>query len=80
LYRQREHKDNTKVYKPPYLILGMARYREVKKYAGMLVIKLSPADEKDLNLKLGDLIDIEDAVVKTSISKSMAKQLKVKTK
>jgi hypothetical protein len=58
----------------------MARYREVKKYAGMLVIKLSPADEKDLNLTLGDLIDIEDAVIKTSISKDLAKKLKVKTK
>jgi len=58
----------------------MARYREVKKYAGMMVIKLSPKDMEDLNLKVGDLIDIEDAVVKTSISKSMAKQLKVKTK
>jgi hypothetical protein len=58
----------------------MARYREVKKYAGMMVIKLLPKDMEDLNLKVGDLIDIEDAVVRTSISKHTAKQLKVKTK
>jgi hypothetical protein len=56
----------------------MARYREVKRYAGMLVIKLTSTDEKDLNLKVGDLIDIEDAVRKTSISKDLAKKLKVK--
>jgi hypothetical protein len=58
----------------------MARYREVKRYAGMLVIKLTSTDEKDLNLKVGDLIDIEDAVRKTSISKDTAKLLKVKKK
>jgi hypothetical protein len=56
------------------------RYREVKKYAGMMVIKLLPKDLDDLNLKVGDLVDIEDAVVKTSISKDLAKKLKVKTK
>jgi hypothetical protein len=56
------------------------RYRELKKYGNTFVITLLPKDIQDLNLKLGDLIDIEDAVVKTSISKSMAKQLKVKTK
>lgn len=46
----------------------------------MLVIKLTSTDEKDLNLKVGDLIDIEDAVRKTSISKDTAKLLKVKKK
>ena len=45
-----------------------------------MVIKLLPKDMEDLNLKVGDLIDIEDAVVKTSISKDLAKKLKVKTK
>jgi hypothetical protein len=58
----------------------MARYRAIKRYAGMLVIKLTSTDEKDLNLKVGDLIDIEDAVRKTSISKDNAKLLKVKRK
>jgi anaerobic selenocysteine-containing dehydrogenase len=56
----------------------MARYRQYGIIAGMHVIKLTPQDAKDLNLKVGDLIDIEDAVRKTSISKDMAKTLKVK--
>ena len=38
----------------------MARNREVKRYAGMLVIKLNPADEGDLGLTEGTLVDIED--------------------
>ena len=56
------------------------RYREIKQWGNSLVIVLNPADRQDLNLKVGDLIDIEDAVRKTSISKGTAKDLKVKTK
>jgi len=54
----------------------MARYREVKRYAGMLVIKLNPADEKDLNIKVGDFVDIEDAVYHKSIPKELKKTFK----
>jgi len=57
----------------------MTRYRTIKNYpTSGWVIRLSQQDVKDLNLKDGDLIDIEDAVRKTSISKDMAKTLKVK--
>jgi uncharacterized membrane protein (UPF0127 family) len=56
------------------------RYRKVNLYGNRFVIELMQVDIQDLNLKVGDLIDIEDAVRKTSISKDTAKQLKVKTK
>jgi len=56
------------------------RYRRVNLYGKRYVIELMQTDIQDLNLKVGDLIDIEDAVVKTSISKDLAKKLKVKTK
>ena len=56
------------------------RYRKVNLYGNRFVIELMKSDMEDLNLKVGDLIDIEDAVRKTSISKDTAKQLKVKTK
>lgn len=55
------------------------RYRKIRRWGNSLVIVLKPTDESDLNLKVGDLIDIEDAVVKTSISEDMAKKLKVTT-
>lgn len=58
----------------------MTRYRRVEQYAGMFVIKLLPIDMKDLNLKIGDIVDIEDAVNKSSISSDLSKKLKVKTK
>ena len=54
------------------------RYRKVNLYGNRFVIELMQVDIQDLNLKVGDLIDIEDAVRKTSISKDMAKTLKVK--
>lgn len=54
----------------------MTRYREVKKYGNAFMIALKPQDMLDLNLKLGDLVDIEDAVKHKSISKSMNKILK----
>lgn len=55
------------------------RYRKIRRWGNSLVIVLKPSDELDLNLKVGDLIDIEDAIVKTSISEDMAKKLKVTT-
>ena len=56
----------------------MARYRQVKKYGNSWVISLTPNDIKDLNIKEGDEVDIEDAVCKTSISGEMKKTLGVK--
>ena len=57
------------------------RYRIVKNYpTSGWFIRLKQQDIDDLNLKDGDFIDIEDAVRKTSISKDMAKRLKVKVK
>ncbi len=59
----------------------MARYRTIRNYpTSGWVIRLKQSDIDDLNLKDGDLIDIEDAVRKTSISKDTAKLLKVKRK
>jgi hypothetical protein len=54
------------------------RFREYGIIAGMHVIKLKPSDIEDLNLKVGDMIDIEDAIKKTSISKDLKKRLKIK--
>lgn len=47
----------------------MVRHREVKRYAGMLVIKLNPADENDLKLFEGTIVDIEDIVIKRKAKK-----------
>jgi uncharacterized membrane protein (UPF0127 family) len=54
------------------------RYRRVNKYGNRYVIELMQVDIEDLNLKVGDMIDIEDAVKKTSISKENKKRLKTK--
>ena len=51
----------------------MARYREVKKWGNSLVIVLQVLDIKDLNIKEGDLIDIEDAVRTKSVPKELKK-------
>jgi antitoxin component of MazEF toxin-antitoxin module len=48
------------------------RYRKVRRWGNSMVIALKPVDEQDLNLKVGDLIDIEDAVRKTSIPEELA--------
>ena len=45
------------------------RYRKINLYGKRYVIELMQVDIEDLNLKIGDMIDIEDAVRKTSISK-----------
>jgi antitoxin component of MazEF toxin-antitoxin module len=54
------------------------RYRAIRKWGNSLVIVLRPSDEMDLNLKVGDMIDIEDAVIKSSISKENKKRLNIK--
>lgn len=43
------------------------RYRKVNLYGNRYVIELMQVDIEDLNLKVGDMIDIEDAVRRTSI-------------
>ena len=54
------------------------RFRRVNKYGNRYVIELMKSDIEDLNLKVGDMIDIEDAIKKTSISKENKKRLKIK--
>ena len=54
------------------------RYRRINKYGNRFVIELMKTDIEDLNLKVGDMIDLEDAVKKTSISKELKKRLKIK--
>jgi antitoxin component of MazEF toxin-antitoxin module len=49
----------------------MARYRPIKKYGNAFVIALKPQDVQDLNLKLGDMVDIEDAVNNKSLSQEV---------
>ena len=54
------------------------RYRKINLYGNRYVVELMKQDIEDLNLKVGDMIDIEDAVKKTSISKENKKRLKIK--
>lgn len=42
----------------------MVRYREIKKYGDTWIIKLEPIDAKDFEIKVGDMVDIENAVIK----------------
>jgi len=42
----------------------MARYRLITKYGSSFVIRLHPHDMEDLKLSRGDLVDIEDIVIK----------------
>jgi len=49
----------------------MVRYRQLKKYGNTWVIPLTVKDVEDLNLKAGDLIDIEDAVKKKSVPEEL---------
>lgn len=53
------------------------RYRRVNKYGNRYVIELMQVDIEDLNLKVGDMIDVEDAIKRTSISKENKKRLKI---
>jgi hypothetical protein len=47
------------------------RYRKVNFVGGRYVVELMKTDIEDLNLKVNDEIDIEDAVRKTSLSESV---------
>lgn len=38
------------------------RSRRITKYGGSYVIKLIPEDLKDLDLKIGDIVDIDEIV------------------
>jgi len=40
----------------------MKKIREIKKYSGVWVIKLTPTDAQDLQLKEGDFVDISNVV------------------
>lgn len=66
---------NRNIYKYPFLKKGMVRYRQVKKWGNSLIILLQSIDIKDLNVKEGDWIDIEEAI----IYKSIPQELKSKT-
>jgi|GEM_PF-6694803 hypothetical protein len=44
--------------------------RTIKKYAGMLVIKLFPKDAEDFGFKVGDKVDISDMII---INKSLTR-------
>ena len=46
----------------------MARPREIKNWAGTLVIRLTKSDKEDLGINEGDVFDIED-IVKLRIKK-----------
>ena len=54
------------------------RYRKVNKYGNRYVIELMQVDISDLNLQIGDYVEIENAVRKTSIPSEIKKVLKVK--
>jgi hypothetical protein len=51
---QKKHK----VFKENTLGNSMKKLRPIKKYSGVWMIKLTPIDAQDLQLKEGDLIDI----------------------
>ena len=46
----------------------MVRLREVKRYGTTWIIKLEPMDLKDLGLKEGDMVDIEDTIIKSKLN------------
>lgn len=67
-----------KIYKANSFIVFMAtRYRKVNLYGNRYVIELMQVDIEDLNLNVGDMIDIEDAVRRTSIDQVSFNKLKV---
>jgi antitoxin component of MazEF toxin-antitoxin module len=47
----------------------MARFREVKKWGNSIVVVLTSVDVSDLNISEGDMIDIEDSLVKQKAKK-----------
>lgn len=44
--------------------MGMPRWREIKKYGNSYVILLTQYDLKDLDAEPGDLVDIDDAIIR----------------
>jgi len=50
------------IYKQSFIKVNMKRLREIKKYGGSVIIQLTPSDQKDLELKIGDEVDISDLV------------------
>ena len=42
----------------------MVKLRQIKKYGGTFVIKLSPTDIIDYGIKKNDKVDIEDILIK----------------
>jgi len=42
----------------------MARLREIKKWGNSFTVILTSTDVKDLNINEGDMIDVEDIVIK----------------
>ena len=51
---------NTNIYKQDFPKFIMERKRQVKKYGNSWVITLFQSDIKDLDLKEGDWVDIEE--------------------
>ena len=50
------------------------RKRPIKKYSGSWTIKLIPQDMEDLNLKEGDVVDIDDIIKISGKPKTSKKQ------
>lgn len=47
----------------------MTRLREIGRYGNAWIIKLSPVDVRDFNIKEGDKVDLEDMIIKTKRGK-----------
>lgn len=57
-----------KIYKGNYFIPSMVRYRKINLYGARYVVELMKTDMTDLNLTVGDLVDLDD-IVKKKIKK-----------
>jgi len=51
----------------------MARIRTIGRYGNAWVIKINPTDVKDLQLREGDEVDIEDIIIKVKGEKKNAR-------
>jgi antitoxin component of MazEF toxin-antitoxin module len=54
------------------------RFREIKKYGNTFVIKLEIIDMKDLNLKIGDLINLNDMIPVVHLNNKLKSKIKNK--
>jgi len=54
----------------------MTRYRKIRKWGNSHVIVLLSQDVEDLQIKEGDLVDIEDAVINKSIPAELEDETK----